>query len=82
MPMTRRRSVELAAVAPFFTTRPGLGTQLRADDSLQSNLRPSAGLLGLPGFVAGVVRDGKLSLVQAGGFADLKSLSWGRGFSS
>jgi CubicO group peptidase (beta-lactamase class C family) len=33
----------------------------------------SASLLGLPGFVAGVVRDGKLSLVQADGFADLES---------
>jgi CubicO group peptidase (beta-lactamase class C family) len=30
-------------------------------------------LLGLPGFVAGVVQDGKLSLVQAEGFADLES---------
>ena len=44
-----------------------------ADDSLRSDLRQSAGLLGLPGFVAGVVRDGKLSLVQADGFADLES---------
>ena len=36
-------------------------------------IRQSASLLGLPGFVAGVVRDGKLSLVEAGGFADLES---------
>ncbi len=44
-----------------------------ADDALRSDLRQSADLLGLPGFVAGVVRDGKLSLVQAEGFADLES---------
>src|SRR5438128_11709847 len=73
MLMTRRSVVKLAAAAPFFATQPVLGTQLPADDSLRSNLRQSAGLLGLPGFVAGVVRDGKLSLVQADGFADLES---------
>ena len=73
MPMTRRSFVKLAAAAPFFATRPVLDAQLPADDSLRSDLRLSAGLLGLPGFVAGVVRDGKLSLVQADGFADLES---------
>jgi CubicO group peptidase (beta-lactamase class C family) len=36
-------------------------------------IRLSAGLLGLTGYVAGVVRDGKLSFVQAEGFADLES---------
>jgi CubicO group peptidase (beta-lactamase class C family) len=70
--MTRRSLVKLAAVAPCFATRPVLGAQPAADDSLQSKIRLSAGLLGLPGFVAGVVRDGKLSLVQAEGFADLE----------
>jgi CubicO group peptidase (beta-lactamase class C family) len=73
MTMTRRSLVKLAAAAPFFATRPVLGDPLAADDSLRSNIRLSAGLLGLPGFVAGVVRDGKLSLVQAEGFADLES---------
>src|SRR6516165_7059071 len=73
MPIARRSLVKLAAAAPFFATRPVLGAELSADDSLRSNLRLSAGLLGLPGFVAGVVRDGKLSLVQADGFADLES---------
>src|SRR5689334_19893742 len=72
MPMARRNFVKLAAAAPFFATRPVLSDQHVADDSLRSNLRLSAGLLGLPGFVAGVVRDGKLSLVQADGFADLE----------
>lgn len=72
MPMTRRSLVKLAAAAPFFATMPVLGDQLAADDSLQSKIRQSAGLLGLPGFVAGVVRDGKLSLVQAEGYADLE----------
>ena len=73
MSMTRRSFAKLAAAAPFFATRPVLGAQLPADDSLRSDIRHSAGLLGLPGFVAGVVRDGKLSLVQADGFADLES---------
>src|SRR5438874_5693775 len=73
MPMARRSFVKLAAAAPFFATRPVLGAELSADDSLRSNIRQSAGLLGLPGFVAGVVRDGKLSLVQDEGFADLES---------
>jgi CubicO group peptidase (beta-lactamase class C family) len=45
------------------------------DNSLRSNLRRNAGRLGLPGFVAGVVREGKLSFVQAEGFADLESLT-------
>jgi CubicO group peptidase (beta-lactamase class C family) len=71
--MARRSFVKLAAAAPFFATRPVLGAEPSADDSLRSNVRLSAGLLGLPGFVAGVVRDGKLSLVQADGFADLES---------
>jgi CubicO group peptidase (beta-lactamase class C family) len=71
--MVRRSFIKLAAAAPFFATRPVLDAEPSADDSLRSNLRRSAGLLGLPGFVAGVVRDGKLSLVQAEGFADLES---------
>ena len=73
MPVTRRNLVKLAAAAPLFATRPVPGAQLAADDSLRSDLQASAGRLGLPGFVAGVVRDGKLSLVQASGFADLES---------
>jgi CubicO group peptidase (beta-lactamase class C family) len=73
MPMTRRSFVRLTAAAPFLATRPVLGARPAADDSLRSNLRESAGLLGLPGFVAGVVRNGKLSFVQAEGFADLES---------
>jgi CubicO group peptidase (beta-lactamase class C family) len=44
-----------------------------ADNSLRSDLRQSASLLELPGLVAGVVRDGKLSLVHADGFADLEN---------
>jgi hypothetical protein len=49
MPMTRRSLLKLAAAAPFFATRPVLGAQLAADDSLRSKIRLSAGLLGLPG---------------------------------
>src|SRR5688572_33173973 len=74
MPMTRRSFVKLTAAAPFAATA---GTVLRAqptaDDSLRADLRASADLLGLPGFVAGVVRDGKLSFIQPHGFADLEA---------
>jgi CubicO group peptidase (beta-lactamase class C family) len=73
MPMTRRMFVNLAAAAPFFATGSALGAKRPPDDSLRSDLRLSAGQLGLPGFVAGVVRDGKLSIVQADGFADLEN---------
>jgi CubicO group peptidase (beta-lactamase class C family) len=73
MPMTRRSLVKLAAAAPFLAARPVPAARPAADDSLRSNLRRSAGLLGLPGFVAGVVRDGKLSLVLTEGFSDLES---------
>jgi CubicO group peptidase (beta-lactamase class C family) len=73
MPMTRRDFVKLTAAAPFLATTPVLGDQPAADDSLRSSIRQSADLLGLPGFVAGVVRNGKLSFVQAEGFADLES---------
>jgi CubicO group peptidase (beta-lactamase class C family) len=73
MTMTRRSFVKLAATAPLVATIPALGERSTADDSLRSDLRRSASLLGLPGFVAGVVRDGKLSFVHADGFADLES---------
>lgn len=73
MSVTRRHFVKLAATAPFLATMPVLGDQPAAEDSLRSKLRQSADLLGLPGFVAGVVRNGKLSYMQAEGFADLES---------
>ena len=73
MLMTRRSFVKLAAAAPFVATGTVLHAQPSADDSLRADLRASAELLGLPGFVAGVVRDGKLAFVQADGFADLES---------
>ncbi len=71
--MTRRTLVKLAASAPFLAITPLLSGKPSADDALRSQIRQSASLLGLPGFTAGVVRDGKLSLVEAGGFADLES---------
>lgn len=73
MPVTRRSFVKLAAAAPFLATMPILGDQPAAEDLLRSNLRQCADQLGLPGFVSGVVRNGKLSFVQAEGFADLES---------
>jgi CubicO group peptidase (beta-lactamase class C family) len=73
MPTTRRDFVKLTAAGPFLATMPVLGDQPAAEDSLRSKIRQTADLLGLPGFVAGVVRNGKLSFVQAEGFADLES---------
>src|SRR5688572_5713999 len=73
MQLSRRSFVQLAAIAPLAATSPAFGTQSFDDDQLGTQLRHSAGLLGLPGFVAGVVRDGKLSNVQVDGFADLES---------
>ena len=72
MPMTRRDFVKLTAAAPFLAAMPALGDQPATDESLRTDLRKSASLLGLPGFVAAVVRNGKLSFVQAEGFADLE----------
>lgn len=73
MPMTRRDLLKLAAAAPFLATHPVLGAAPDSDDALRSALRESAGRLGLPGYVAGVVREGALSFVAAEGFADLES---------
>jgi len=73
MPLTRRSFVKLAAAAPFAAAGPLAGAQPSADDSLRSDLRRSAGALMLPGFVAGVVRDGKLAFVEAHGSADVES---------
>ena len=72
MPLTRRSFVTLAAATPLLAKMPALGEAPSPDDALRSDLRRGADLLGLPGFVAGVVRGGKLSLVQAEGFADLE----------
>jgi CubicO group peptidase (beta-lactamase class C family) len=81
--MTRRNFVKLAAAAPFLAAapasahppapadQPAPANEPSPDDSLRAQLRLSADLLGLSGFVAGVVRDGKLAFVQAEGFADL-----------
>lgn len=60
--MTRRSLLTLAAAAPALTSGP-----------LQSELSHSASLLGLPGFIAGIVQNGKLSAVHTEGFADLES---------
>lgn len=73
MHLSRRSFVQLAAVAPLAAASPAFGAQGSDDDQLGAQLRHSAGLLGLPGFVAGVIRDGKLSNVQLDGFADLES---------
>lgn len=73
MSVNRRNFIKLAAATPVLATLPMLGDQPTAEDSLRSDLRRSADLLGLPGFVAGVVRDGRLSFVQTEGFADLES---------
>jgi CubicO group peptidase (beta-lactamase class C family) len=71
--MTRRNFVKLAAAAPLVAANPAFGVQPSNDDSLRADLRQTADMLDLPGFVASVVRDGKLALVQAEGFADLET---------
>ncbi len=43
-----------------------------SDESLAAELRRSATRLGLPGWVAGIVRDGKLAWVGTDGWADLQ----------
>lgn len=80
----RRQFLTLGTIAAATTTlgltsgeakavSPHEELEVASDDTLRSQLRQSAELLGLPGFVAGVVRNGKLDLVQPEGFADLES---------
>lgn len=74
--MSTRRDFlkETAAVSFLVASSPTLSgaVEWMSSDGLQSRLRKLASDLGLPGFVAGVVRDGKLQMVQTEGFADLE----------
>ena len=72
---TRRDFLKEAAAVSFLAASPPVlsgAVESKSFDVLQSRLRKLASELGLPGFVAGVVRDGKLDMVQAEGFADLE----------
>ncbi len=51
---------------------PSIAFSTNETTPLQSQTSKTAQALGLPGFVAGVVRDGKLDTVQAEGYADLE----------
>ncbi len=81
MPSTRRDFLKDAAAVSFIAAVPSVVS--RADNamaqqsqdntmSLQSRNKKTAFDLGLPGFVAGVVRNGNLEMVQTDGFADLE----------
>jgi len=72
MRTTRRDLLNGAAAASFLTALPGVASGGNDLTSLQSLTRKTAFDLGLPGFVAGVVIDGKLAMVQAKGLADLE----------
>jgi CubicO group peptidase (beta-lactamase class C family) len=72
MPSTRRDFLKDAAAFSFLPASPSVVAGANDPMSLQSQTKKTAFDLGLPGFVAGVVRGGKLDMVQAEGFADLE----------
>jgi CubicO group peptidase (beta-lactamase class C family) len=71
MPSTRRDFLKDAAAVSFLAAAPSVVSGEDDAASLQSRTKKAAFDLGLPGFVAGVVRGGRLDMVQAEGFADL-----------
>jgi CubicO group peptidase (beta-lactamase class C family) len=72
MPSTRRDFLKNAAAVSFLAAVPSVVSGADNAMSLQAQNKKAALDLGLPGFVAGVVRGGKLDMVQAEGFADLE----------
>jgi CubicO group peptidase (beta-lactamase class C family) len=72
MPSTRRDFLKDTAAFSFLAASPSVVAGANDPMSLQSQTRKTAFDLGLPGFVAGVVRGGKLDMAQAEGFADLE----------
>ena len=73
MPSTRRDFLKDAAAVSFLASAPSVVSGEDGPISLQSRTKKTALDLGLPGFVAGVVRGGRLDMVQAEGFADLEN---------
>jgi CubicO group peptidase (beta-lactamase class C family) len=72
MPSTRRDFLKGAAAVSLLAASPSSVSGENDAMSLQSRTKKTAFDLGLPGFVAGVVRGGRLDMVQAEGFADLE----------
>ncbi len=72
MPFTRREFLKEAAAISLLAASSAAVSEASVPMSLQSQTRKAALDLGVPGFVAGVVRDGGLDMVQAEGFADLE----------
>jgi CubicO group peptidase (beta-lactamase class C family) len=72
MPFSRRDFLKHAATVSCLAASPSIFSEPNAALSLQSQIKKTALELGLPGFVAGVVRNGKLDMVQAEGFSNLE----------
>jgi len=72
MKATRREFLKKATAVSLLAAAPAVVSETENPGSLQSRISKAALDLGLPGFVAGVVRDGRLDMVQAEGFADLE----------
>ena len=72
MTSTRRQFLKEVAALSIMATSPSLASAADGETALQAQISKTAQDLLLPGFVAGVVRDGKLTMVQAEGFADLE----------
>jgi CubicO group peptidase (beta-lactamase class C family) len=72
MTSTRRQFLKEAAALSIMATSTSPASATDGETALQARISKTAQDLLLPGFVAGVVRDGKLTMVQAEGFADLE----------
>jgi CubicO group peptidase (beta-lactamase class C family) len=71
-PFTRREFLKRAATASSMAVAPSFFGGWNDAPLLQGQIMKTALELGLPGFVAGVVQNGKLDIVQAEGFANLE----------
>jgi CubicO group peptidase (beta-lactamase class C family) len=72
MPSSRRDFLKHAATVSCLAAAPSIFGESNDALSLQAQIKKTASDLGLPGFVAGVVQNGRLSMVQAEGFANLE----------
>jgi CubicO group peptidase (beta-lactamase class C family) len=72
MPSSRRDFLKHAATVSCLAASPSIFGESNDALSLQAQIKKTALELGLPGFVAGVVQNGKLDMVQAEGFANLE----------
>jgi CubicO group peptidase (beta-lactamase class C family) len=72
MPSSRRDFLKHAATVSCLATSTSIFGEWNDSPSLQDQIKKTASDLGLSGFVAGVVQNGNLSMVQAEGFANLE----------